>query len=98
MIATVHWAIANFISNFISSFCRLPQVGANHHSHFGRPLGSHLTGSRFAFRKVLSLQCNWKYIAIAFMLLTMALIIAITYIMSKCRRQFSCTRISVCII
>ena len=61
---------------------RLPPVGTNSHSHFGRPIGSHLTGSRFAFRKVLSLQCNWKYVAIAFMLVTMALFIAITYIMS----------------
>ncbi|KAI2796939.1 Teneurin-2, partial [Blomia tropicalis] len=60
---------------------RLPPVGTNSHSHFGRPIGSHLTGSRFAFRKVLSLQCNWKYVAIAFMLVTMALFIAITYIM-----------------
>ncbi|XP_075677439.1 teneurin transmembrane protein Ten-m isoform X1 [Dermatophagoides pteronyssinus] len=59
---------------------RLPTVGANH-SHFSRPLATHLSGSRF--RKILSVQWNWKYTAIAFILISMALLIAITYIMSS---------------
>lgn len=60
---------------------RLPSVGGPH-SHFGRPIGQHL-GVHSPFRKFFPFECNWKYLAIVMILITTALIIALTYVSSK---------------
>ena len=50
-------------------------------NHFSRPLGSQ--GSRFHLRKTLSNHCSWRCASFTLGLLCLALIIAISFLMSK---------------
>jgi len=50
-------------------------------SNFGRPISSHFGSTGFHLRKTISSHCSWKCTAITFMLLSLALFIALTCFM-----------------